>query len=56
MLFCVFITPTYLSVQDESVLRDLTALLIEAKQRVPPFLASFDLLPEDDVQDDGGTV
>ena len=27
---------------DESVLRDLKALLIEARQKVPPFLATLD--------------
>lgn len=33
----------------------MTALLAEAKQRVPPFLASFDLLQDEPVQDVGGT-
>lgn len=40
---------------DESVLKDLTALLAEAKQRIPPFLASFDLLQEEPIEDIGGT-
>ena len=40
---------------DESVLRDLKALLIEAKQKVPPFLHQLDSLSED-LLDLGGTV
>ena len=52
----VFSNNNYNTLLDESVLRDLTALLIEAKQRVPPFLASFDLLPDDGVPDDGGKL
>jgi len=32
---------------EESVLRDLKALLMEAKQRVPPFLHQLDSLTDD---------
>ena len=35
------ISPSTLPV-DESVLRDLRALLVEAKQKVPPFLFQLD--------------
>lgn len=38
---------------DESVLRDLKALLIEAKQKVPPVLLQLDAL-SDDYLDVGG--
>lgn len=34
-------------VTEESVLRDLKALLMEAKQRVPPFLHQLDSLTDD---------
>ena len=40
---------------EESVLRDLKALLMEAKQRVPPFLTAIDSL-NDDLVDLGGTT
>lgn len=40
---------------EESVLRDLKALLMEAKQRVPPFLTTIDSL-NDDLVDLGGRV
>lgn len=40
---------------DESVLRDLKALLIEAKQKVPPFLHQLDSL-SDDLLDLGGIL
>ena len=36
-----------LSVTEESVLRDLKALLMEAKQKVPPFLHQLDSLTND---------
>ncbi|XP_003384704.3 PREDICTED: probable ATP-dependent RNA helicase DDX41 [Amphimedon queenslandica] len=41
---------------EESVLRDLKALLMEAKQRVPPFLTAIDSLNDDlvDLGDDHG--
>lgn len=32
---------------DESVLRDLRALLVEAKQKVPPFLMQLDEISDD---------
>ena len=35
------------SATEESVLRDLKALLMEAKQRVPPFLHQLDSLTDD---------
>ena len=35
---------------EESVLRDLKALLMEAKQRVPPFLATLDALTDEYLQ------
>ena len=38
---------------DESVLRDLKALLLEAIQKVPPFLTQLDAL-SDDLIDLGG--
>ena len=41
------------SLSEESVLCDLKALLVEAKQRVPPFLTTIDLL-NDDLVDHGG--
>ena len=37
----------FLSVTEESVLRDLKALLQEAKQKVPPFLHQLDSLTND---------
>ena len=40
-------TNFFVSVTEESVLRDLKALLQEAKQKVPPFLHQLDSLTND---------
>ena len=46
----------FLALLEESVLRDLKALLMEAKQRVPPFLATLDALTDEYLQLGGKTA
>ena len=45
-----------LSVTEESILKDLKALLLEAKQTVPPFLQQVDSLTNDDLVVEGTQV
>lgn len=47
IVLAVFIVLFYCTPSEDSVLRDLKALLLEAKQKVPPFLLELDSLSAD---------
>ena len=52
-MYVLYLSFVLMFAAEESVLRDLKALLIEANQKVPPFLQQMDAL-SDDLIDLGG--